>query len=806
MKKHLLSALIVALLICSLYCLAAADKKQMSYESEYYYVLLPAGEWTQTDVNTFLDSENGIQVSFNATGNMREIIGYADGGPNYEVLDAYILDRLSSVVSEKEIHLETTAAAFSQTAKLATFYMDDHGEQVPVVFCFILNDSNALEIFLTGHTSSMELQSLALDICPECYYKVFEGDDFAFIIKEDGTAELRTRYYSSLSSSAAHRSKIDIPAQISGVCLLGSYKLKASDVPVTSIRSSDFRFYDNLTSISIPGSITYIGDRVFSGCEKLQEINFPERMDNLTVIGDYAFSDCPRLTSITLPEGVTSIGDYAFESCESLQSVILPDSVTHLGEKIFGRFDNQLNLASCRLSNSLTVVDDCLFSNCKKLTTVNIPDHAESIGDYVFFNCYSLTDITLPETLKSIGDSAFSHCNSLTGITIPESVTSIGPNAFAFCERLTGITIPGNETKIGYDAFLDCTSLSEVVLQPGVTSIGNGAFRQCNHLTGIIIPDGVTSIGDMAFYSCTLLKSITIPDSVEFIGNDVFAYCTNLTDIQVSPGSYAYNYCLDRGMIKVGSEEFISTLLPDGTIEITGPNKKSVTEIIIPAEINGIPVTRIGDEAFSYCPDLLRITIPNGVIRIGDQAFKGCTNLILITLPASVEKIGEDVFLNCFHLDGVIVSAGSYADNYCRENKIQTIQPEDAYDIVSEGQFVGKILSDGTVEIIRYIEPKDQSVQKLTIPSHILDLPVTAIRGGFGSQNLTEITIPDSVTQIAVIAFGGCPELSRIEIPDSVVSIGEAAFLFCKKVKVIASPESYAAEYCKENGIPCSNR
>ena len=91
------------------------------------------------------------------------------------------------------------------------------------------------------------------------------------------------------------------------------------------------------TSVTIPDSVTSIGDGAFSGCRNLTSVTIP---DSVTEIGWDAFEDCSSLTSVTIPDSVTEIGGYAFEGCSSLKSVTIPKSVTEIAEEAFGYYDN----------------------------------------------------------------------------------------------------------------------------------------------------------------------------------------------------------------------------------------------------------------------------------------------------------------------------------------------------------------------------------------------------------------------------------------------------------------------------------
>ena len=150
----------------------------------------------------------------------------------------------------------------------------------------------------------------------------------------------------------------------------------------TSLQTS----YDAILESVNGAPVTHL-TKTFKGCVNLVSITIP---DSVTSIGDAAFRDCTSLTSITIPDSVTSIGYAAFRDCTSLTSVTMPDSVTS--------------------------IDGSAFSGCTGLTSVVIGEGVTIIWQNAFNGCTSLTCITIPDSVTSIGDHAFDNCTSLMSI------------------------------------------------------------------------------------------------------------------------------------------------------------------------------------------------------------------------------------------------------------------------------------------------------------------------------------------------------------------------------------------------------
>ena len=354
--------------------------------------------------------------------------------------------------------------------------------------------------------------------------------------------------------------------------LLKNFKACALAVLLTFTATSkaELLFTSDGTAITITGSnpkatgtlvipsainglpVTSIGEWAFDACRGLTNVTIPS---SVTSIGESAFSDS-GLTTIMIPNSVTSIGEGTFYGCTGLTRVTIPSSVLFIGESALADCSRLVSVTVDLANPAYSSSDNVLFNRKQtslvafpagKTGVYTIPNSVTSIGDSAFFACGGLTSITIPSSVISIGDSAFEYCNALQTLTIPSSVTSIGYYAFSD-SGLTSITIPGSVTSIGDYAFDGSDFLTNVTILNGVTSIGESAFDGCSGLTSVTIPSSITSIGYGAFAYCSGLTSVTLPSSITSIGIYAFSECTGLTSVTlpssvISIGDFAFESC-----------------------------------------------------------------------------------------------------------------------------------------------------------------------------------------------------------------------------------------------------------------------
>ncbi len=307
-------------------------------------------------------------------------------------------------------------------------------------------------------------------------------------------------------------------------------------LPMLSLKAEAATTEDGLFEYAVDrrwtGSEYEYGVRI-TRCDKnvSGKVVIPEAIEGYEVkwISSYAFSSCKNITEITIPDSVTEIGNSAFSGCTSLAEIVIPDSVTEIGEFAFSGCTALLKVV---LSKNMTAIEAQTFSGCSSLESIIIPDGVTAIGTWneheisygntlygnTFSGCTSLKEIIIPDSVIKILDHAFSNCTSLESITIGSGVESLGDEWIASCRRLENITVsPENKTYSSVDGVLFNKDKSELSAYP----IGNKR-------SSYTIPDGVEKIGKKAFYGCRYIESLTIPVSVAEIEASALGNCYDI--------------------------------------------------------------------------------------------------------------------------------------------------------------------------------------------------------------------------------------------------------------------------------------
>ena len=205
------------------------------------------------------------------------------------------------------------------------------------------------------------------------------------------------------------------------------------------------------TQINLPSSIEDIKDRAFRG-SKLTSLELPEGLISITGLG--AFENSLNLRTLTIPVSLTNIGNQSFAKCTSLTSVLFK-SGSKLKTVDKNAFNGCSKLSNISFPSQVTSIGDNAFRACNSLNSVQFSNSIQTIGNYAFYKC-SLRSLSLPSSLKTIGNYAFEQqdgaFSSTADLYIPEGVTSIGSHAIPNLPA-NNIIIASSVTTIGELAF-----------------------------------------------------------------------------------------------------------------------------------------------------------------------------------------------------------------------------------------------------------------------------------------------------------------------------------------------------------------
>jgi len=349
--------------------------------------------------------------------------------------------------------------------------------------------------------------------------------------------------------------------------------------------------------------------------------------------------------------------------------------------------------------------------------------------------------------------------------------------------------------------------------------------------TNLTIPseiDGlpVEGIGAAAFCYDENLYSIEIPESLKYISQNAFYDCYNLFKVYYD-GNYQQwteldifyignTYLMDSDVLFLDDSEFLYTIKNDCCV-IKGYNGNQ-SEIFIPSEIEGYPVTsidnnvfqrnsnlikihfgknvsHIGDYAFSGCSSLTEVVIPESVTFMGINVFSGCCNLEYIELPSTIETIGYGFFSGCSSLKFISIpdsvkTIGQNAFSNC--TGLTSVDIPDSVTSIRYNAFwgcsgmYGIQLSENLTDIGEGVFYGCTSLKKIKIPASLLRISDKAFQR---CSSLNEISLPETLKSIGDYAFSGCSSLIETVIPSGVSYIGECAFAGCTSLMKVTLPD-----------------
>lgn len=643
---------------------------------------------------------------------------------------------------------------------------------------------------------------------------------------------------------------------------------------------------------------------------EIQELVIPETFNgrSIVTIGASAFENCENLTSVTIPESVSVIEYNAFRNCTNL------NTVTILSASIYTNITSKTAFEGLFVNaNKIYVLKQIVVNNVNDF--LNIKYERKDEGEYYLyestnFNFYERYDglalagfnyaddtqeLIVPETFNgksvtAISMRAFENNTNLTSVTLPASLTSIEANAFRGCTNLKTLKIFSQETyryafsslnfgdvfnyatKIyvakeivestesllnikferrledefyifeptiyifeenGEDLTLTGTtlenSIEELVIpetfnEKNITSIGEYAFDYCSSLTSVTLLSNISEIGYHAFYNCTNLNTIIIHSDTIYLGLDSSSAFNGLfvnakiikVDKNLIDTENINSYLVTNFEMTEEGEYYVFTICPytfseseDGLTIVSTDFASGLDYIDVPSTFNGKNIVAIGENAFRN-GQFKYVKISEGIKSIGANAFYNCTNLSNIYLPESVTEVGNNMLGNC-PSDMIVNFAkrapfswdvswmGGYKEPY---NYYSLLGFELRYNPERRSELTQKdgayYYDDGET---KYLVDFDRTLTSIVVEEGtdiILDYT-------FIDSELNEISIASSVQDIGESAFENCPNLVKVTLLSESVYNKTIGFTFQGNLiyyaREIYVPNTFERSYNFDNSL-----
>ena len=634
---------------------------------------------------------------------------------------------------------------------------------------------------------------------------------------------------------------------------------------ISKIGNCAFEGLTKLEEVDVGNGVYFIGGFAFKGCTSLTKVVLGERVEDIC---ESAFADCTALETIFIPPTSSiTVGNYAFDGCTNLKQVGLPAGIT-LGKNLFRDCSKLKTIYIVSHEELYTFdADDTSFKDvtatvyyptgsCTVTTkktgyggTLTWTEVAEGMcGSNVF---WSYDENTKTLSLTGNGKVSYSYRSgyftpwenynsSIETITVGSGITGIGSYAFEFCRNATTVNLPETLTALNANAFASCSSLNNLLLPSSLKAFGHSEFN-CGSLTDLYYL-GTQERWDAVAYSSSVSNGAAamtvhalkeVPATATCTQEGVQAYYA-FDDTSVYDGKYdakgkpltnlqtvpALGHDNDENGIckRCGNLEGLTYTIADGEVTITGYTGTR-TELVLPAQIEGNPVTEIKVRAFQNNGILTAVTIPEGVKELGHYAFADCQNLKRVSIPGSVATISGWAFQNCYALEDVqlqegLTAIGTYAFSHC--TALETITLPTSFANIDSKTFSDctalKCVDGGTglqyiggsafhlCENLESIEIGDNlttigplafaccyKLKQIKIPASVTTIGRSAFNG---CRGLESVAIPNGITAVDELTFAGCSSLKKITIPTSVETIGQSAFADCTALEEISLPHS----------------
>lgn len=393
---------------------------------------------------------------------------------------------------------------------------------------------------------------------------------------------------------------------------------------------------------------------------------------------------------------------------------------------------------TCKRKPVFTTDNDTLVEcalNGQKVVT--IPTGIKTIDR----DCFTETDVeevVLPEGIETIDANAFNFCTKLKKINFPETLKIIGHGAFKGCFLLETVILPKTMKKISDYAFYDA-GIKHLTLPEKVSLGTGGEVFAGTDIETIDIPEDFTLTPTM-FERCQKLRSVNLLGSHITIPERYFGDCINLTEIDITKAAFIKNeaFCGCQNLS-------VSTIPADTLVSASAFEETGVTDVVIE------DISKIDNRVFADCKSLKKLTInvADGPTSVPSALVKGCENLQTVMFTGRTQNL-------------TVIEAAAFKET----KNLNTVSLPDTIKTISKEAFY------------------HSAIQNIHLPENLKQIGIMA----FAGNGLKNIVIPNKTKRLGYYAFRNCKELTEVTLPESVTKIPSGIFEGCCSLKTVNAP------------------
>lgn len=546
------------------------------------------------------------------------------------------------------------------------------------------------------------------------------------------------------------------------------------------------------TFVSVPSTVTSIGESAFAGNTTLQSIELPE---GLREIGYNAFGGCTALTSVTIPDSVTKVGPGAFKGCSALTLADLGAGISSWGSGVFNDCTSLSKVIVDGNNNYLLYYNGALYNGDMSMLyqvlagrtgdSYAMPDEVKEIDTYAFWNQQNIKNVKVSPNVTKIPSYAMSSMGSVENVILPDSVSSIAEKAFANNTALKQVMIPASVNSIQDNAFANSPNVKILTTKNSTAD----QFGQKQKIPVIYEAELPTDFNDSnadqedkpqlkhQTTTVTTTEEKTEQTKEETSKEETSAAQSTQNDENPldtkEPGVVAKTRIINgKAVVLIGksNQKVYGGTGSNSSTETSQTQETSEESSSEPATQPTSPkqtedVDAIKQRAYYKQNNLTNYTISEKIKEIGRLSFAQ-SGLQSIEIPSNVTTIDYGAFYGCQDLKEVtipdsVISIGTkaFADTPWLDNWLNGTSKGGEDDFL--------ILGDHILLAYR------GNSAKVEIPESVKQIGSEAFKN---HQELTQITIPESVSKIGADAFRNCSKLTKVDGGAGLQTIVRGAF------------------------------